>query len=405
MQVDILHYAAPPVVGGVESVIAHHALLMADAGHDVRILAGRGEQFDERIPFISIPKADSRHPEIQSIKADLDKGEVPNPFFDVVSDLEQTFAELLKATQVLIAHNVCSLHKNLALTAALKLLSQSHTSPRLILWHHDLAWRAPRYRSELYEGYPWDLLRSEWIGATQVVVSVFRQRELAELTGLPIQDIQVIPNGLDIRQFLKLEAQSIEFVKQLDLFNAAPFLLLPVRITPRKNIELALRILAALRREYPAASLVITGPLGPHNPANVSYYDKLLEIRSDLDLEGAAHFLAEYSDQFLPDSVIGDFYRLADALLMPSREEGFGIPILEAGLSGIPIFCADIPTLRELGLEDVGYFSLEDAPSDIARMIGQSLSQDQTFRLGLRVRKNYSWERVYQDHIAPLLTG
>ena len=94
---DILHYAAPPVVGGVESVIAQHARLMADAGHRVRILAGRGEQFDDRIPFIAIPKADSRHPEIEAIKARLDQGSVPPEFNDLVTRLADQLQELCSA--------------------------------------------------------------------------------------------------------------------------------------------------------------------------------------------------------------------------------------------------------------------------------------------------------------------
>ncbi len=43
MKIDLLHYSAPPIVGGVESVISHHARLMSKAGHPVRIIAGRGD--------------------------------------------------------------------------------------------------------------------------------------------------------------------------------------------------------------------------------------------------------------------------------------------------------------------------------------------------------------------------
>jgi glycosyltransferase involved in cell wall biosynthesis len=403
MQVDILHYASPPVVGGVESVIAHHARLMAEAGHRVRIIAGRGEPFDDRIEFVHLPKADSRHPDIQSVKVELDKGSIPNSFYDLVSELGDTFVSVLSNTQILIAHNVCSLNKNLPLTAALKRINESGSTPHFILWHHDLAWSTPRYRAELHEGYPWDLLRSDWEGATQVVVSELRQRELAELIGAPPERIRVVPNGIDTHQFLNLERQTIEFTKKLELLSAEPLLLLPVRITPRKNIELALSILASLRSEFPNAALVITGPLGPHNPDNVNYFNKLRAIRSDLNLEGAAHFLVEHTDKFLPDSIIADFYRLADALLLPSREEGFGLPILEAGLSGMTIFCTEIPPLRELGANDVRYFSPDGNAPEIARMIAQSLIQDPRFRLRVRVRNSYSWERIYQDHIAPML--
>lgn len=44
--VAILHYASPPVVGGVEITIAHHARELADLGYNVRVVSGSGESFD-----------------------------------------------------------------------------------------------------------------------------------------------------------------------------------------------------------------------------------------------------------------------------------------------------------------------------------------------------------------------
>ena len=55
MNIAILHYSVPPVVGGVESVIAHHARLMAADGHSVRLIAARGEALSEQIPLITVP--------------------------------------------------------------------------------------------------------------------------------------------------------------------------------------------------------------------------------------------------------------------------------------------------------------------------------------------------------------
>jgi glycosyltransferase involved in cell wall biosynthesis len=187
------------------------------------------------------------------------------------------------------------------------------------------------------------------------------------------------------------------------LLNAQPVLLLPVRITSRKNIELALQVMAELRKEAPQAKLIITGPLGPHNPANLIYFEKLKSLRNSLQLENAVHFLAEFTDEFLPDEVVSDFYRLADVLFLPSREEGFGIPILEAGLAGIPVVCADIPPLRDLGLSFVNYFSLEEAPETIASLILKNLSTSRLFEFRVRVRSHYAWRQIYQQQIQPLL--
>lgn len=403
MEIAILHYAAPPVVGGVESVIGHHARLLADGGHALRVLAGRGAQTDERVQFIRLPLVDSRHPDVLAAKAELDAGRLPPNFLLLVERIRDELSAALVGADRIIAHNVCSLHKNLALTAALRQLVEDGRAPRLILWHHDLAWTTPRYRRELHDGYPWDLLRTDWPEAVQVVISEARRDELAELLAVPLERVRVIPNGVDAARFLKLESHTQDLIGRLDLLSAAPLLLLPVRITARKNIELALRVLAPLRERLPHAALVVTGPLGPHNPANLHYFEKLLSLRSELGLQGAAHFLAELSAEYLPDEVIADFYRLADALLFPSKEEGFGIPVLEAGLAGIPAFCADIPPLRELGRDDVTYFAADANPGEIAARMAECFQTHATYRLRERVRSQYTWERIFQTRIAPLL--
>jgi mannosylglucosylglycerate synthase len=403
-KVTLLHYAAPPIVGGVESVLGHHARLMADAGHQVQIVAGRGEQTDPRIPFIQVPMADSRHPDVLAIKADLDAGRVPPTFANLVDSLTASLSEILDDVDVLFAHNVCSLNKNLALTAAMRNLV-AHNDLQIILWHHDLAWTTPRYRAELHDGYPWELLRQAWSGVKQVTISEMRQRELAELFQIDKDDIEVIPNGVDVADFHKLEKQTRQYVKQLELLHASPLLLLPVRITPRKNIELAIRVCANLIGNFPELKLVVTGPLGPHNPANITYFEKLIALREELSVVNSVVFLAELTAEYIPDDVIFDFYHLADALFMPSYEEGFGIPILEAGLANLPIFCSDIPPLRNLGGSYLTYFSPDDEPAKIANNIADHLSSNPVFLLRTNVRRKYTWEEIYRQQITPLLMG
>ncbi len=403
MKITLIHYAAPPVIGGVEAVMAQHARLMAEAGHQVCVVAGRGQQWDARIEFALLPEADSRHPQVLALKRELDAGRVPAALERFVEQLASELHKLTAEADCLIAHNVCSLNKNLALTAALYRLSKDGTRPHLILWHHDLAWTTPRYKAELHEGYPWELLKIDWPWAQQVVVSEQRREELARLLDVTEERIDVIPNGLDPAQFLKLEAETQCLVDDLRLLSADPLLLLPVRITPRKNIELALRVLAALRVDFPDARLVVTGPLGPHNPANTQYFERLLAIREELGLRGAAYFLAEVLDHSVPDPVIADLYRIADLLFLPSREEGFGIPILEAGLARIPIFAADIPVLRELGSDQIHYFSLDDAPAQVAGRIVETLHADRRYAMRKRVLKHYIWRKIYEERIAPLL--
>lgn len=403
MKIALLHYSSPPIVGGVESVMAHHARLMTKAGHEVTIFAGRGKVFDERIPVRVLPRLDSRHPEVIRVKGTLDAGKYTSDFDKLCDWIKTELLTGLQGFELLIVHNVACLHKNLALTAALNQIYQNPGFPRTILWHHDLSWTTPRYQREMHDGYPWNLLRSKWEGATHVTISELRRWELSDLLGIPPVSIRVIPNGVDLSTFFKLDPQTKLLMGYLKLDQADPLLLLPVRLTPRKNIELALRVLASVRIEFPRAMLLVTGPEGPHNPANAAYKETLLQLREELDLQGSAHFLAEVTTEIISDAVIADFFRLADALLFPSYEEGFGIPIIEAAFSSIPVFCADIPVLRELGGEDVSYFGTHAEPSSIAKQIGDRLKSEATSRLARRAKHGYTWDSIYSFHIAPLI--
>jgi glycosyltransferase involved in cell wall biosynthesis len=400
MKIALTHYSSPPVIGGVESVLARHALLMTEAGHAVRIIAGRGQPFDRRIHYLSIPQLASQHTTVLDVKRELDCGVVSTAFAGLTAEITRRLRTALEGVDLLIAHNVGGLHKNLAFTMALKAIS---TEVPLILWHHDLAWTSSRYQGELHAGDPWYLLRLAWPGVRQVTISAQRQAEIVQLQGIDSAEVAVIPNGIDTPRFLKLGEQAREIVSDFELAEAEPLLLLPVRITQRKNIELALRVVASLRAAYPGVMLVVTGPQGAHNPQNLSYFDSLRALRDELGLQDSVVFLAERWDASVSDETIADLCRVADALFLPSWEEGFGLPMLEAGLSGLPVFSSQIESLSELGKEDAFSFDPADEPEAIAKLIVTTLSSDAQYRFKVRVRKNFSWQSIYDKMIAPLI--
>ena len=122
--------------------------------------------------------------QVLAVQAETDAGHVSARFTELRDALLADLDAILAGYDVVLCHNVCSLNKNLALTAALRVLAERPGAPRLVLWHHDLAWSQPRYRPSLHAGYPWDLLRTAWPGVVQVTISEARRQELAALTGL-----------------------------------------------------------------------------------------------------------------------------------------------------------------------------------------------------------------------------
>jgi glycosyltransferase involved in cell wall biosynthesis len=70
--------------------------------------------------------------------------------------------------------------------------------------------------------------------------------------------------------------------------------------------------------------------------------------------------------------LLEDLYAAAGALALPTRFEGFGLPLLEAMARGVPVVCSDLPVLREIGADQVLYVD-PDRPADFARAIERAL--------------------------------
>src|SRR5262249_19604000 len=66
-------------------------------------------------------------------------------------------------------------------------------------------------------------------------------------------------------------------------------------------------------------------------------------------------------------------YQRANALIMSSVVEGFGLPIVEAFQRGLPVLCSDIPVFREIADSDAWFFGLEDS-AQLVRVIRQFIA-------------------------------
>lgn len=415
----MLHYTCPPVVGGVEAVMAAHARLFASAGYEVTVIAGRGpapQPEPPKIHTVIVPLIDSKNEELLAINQQLDAGEVPERFEPFAEAIYRRLKDQLKGFEACIVHNAFTLHKNLPLTAALFRLAADLPEVRFISWCHDLAWTNPLYAPVLYNGKPWDLLRTVAPGVTYVAISPQRQGEILETfqPKLAVEAVPVIPNGVAFADFLKLGQETLAVLAAAELDRAiqekALLLLLPARITRRKNIELAVRVAAALKKRGQPVRMIVTGPPGPHNPKNDVYVRELLALREELGVEQEVVFLMErWQDEqgrprTISDEVIADLYRVGDALFFPSSQEGFGIPLLEAGLARIPAFCSRLNPFVEIAGELPYYFDPESAPESVAGLILEKLAANDQYRLRRVVLENYTWESIFEQQLKPLVS-
>jgi len=134
-KIALLHYSCPPVVGGVEEIVKHQASLFYLKGHDVKIIAGKGDQYTRDFPISIDPIFSSLNPNVDEALSELKKGKRDR--FDYLVDvIYKDLKEEVKPFDFLIAHNVMTMPYNLPLTYAIKKLSIGHRVS-VISWNHD----------------------------------------------------------------------------------------------------------------------------------------------------------------------------------------------------------------------------------------------------------------------------
>lgn len=412
LKTAILHYAAPPVVGGVEAVILAHARQMVKAGWQVSVIAGAGNTsaFPAGCEFIPVPEMDTRYPEILKFSSVLETGAVPSEFEPLKDRLMERLQPILSSYDRIIVHNIFTKHFNLPLTAALHQLTKTGKTRGMVAWCHDLSWSSPTSRSKVFDGYPWDLLRTSLPGVTYVAVSRQRQQETAETFGLPLDQVQVIYNGVDPVLVQGISSDTYSLAERLGLTDADLILLMPVRVTRAKNIEYAMRVLAALKKSGVQPRLVVTGPPDPHDAAGGGYFEELRTLRQKMNLERELRFVYESGPNSgepyqVDERTVYELLRLSDVMFMPSHHEGFGMPVLEAGLAGVPVMTTDVPAAAEIARSQVYVFSLNTPPDVLASQLAARLEEIKQSQLRRRLRKEFTWDAIFDRQIRPLLEG
>ncbi len=410
-KIGILHYSSPPTVGGVEMVIHEHTKQFVAHGYPISVISGRGSisALPAGVNYVHLARIDSQDPFVKSISADLNLGIVPETFSQATHQIYEELIPVVTEIDTLIVHNVFTKHFNLPLTAALtRLVEESHIG-NCIAWCHDFTWTSPNSRTKVHEGYPWELLKHQQTQITYVVVSKERQQTLAALFQCPDEVIHVVYNGVNPIEILGLSPESIQLSQRLQLFNADLLLLMPVRITQAKNIEYAMQVIHELKKYVADPRMIITGPPDPHDPNNMAYYDDLLALRTSYNLERNVHFIyssrMDLGESYLISStVVGDLYRISDLMFMPSHREGFGMPILEAGLAGLHVMSTAVPASIEIGLEGVEIFNADAPAETTAELIIDWAEENHEFQFKQKIRQRFTWEIIFKKDIVPLLS-
>jgi glycosyltransferase involved in cell wall biosynthesis len=246
---------------------------------------------------------------------------------------------------------------------------------------HDILFEShPKYFDRLF------VLRSRLMvprsvrrSAEVFTVSDFSRRQICETYGIKNDKVHAILNGVDtLRFFPGKEGRNV--VDDLGLTPGQYFLTVG-RLEPRKNHANLLRAWARLNEPRPRLAIVGQRHFG---------YNEALALVSSLHLEQSVVVLENVSDEQLPA-----IFRHAKAFVYCSMAEGFGMPVLEAMASGVPVISSATTALAEVCSEAallVDPKNIDDISNAIRKLDDDlDMRQDLTHR-GLDRVKGFTWE-------------
>lgn len=403
LRIALLHYSCPPVVGGVEEIVKQHAAILHRLGEEVQVWAGMGKVYSREIRVRLDPRLGSRDGRIREANGRSAAGD-HRLTRKLTGEILTLLRQWSQDVDVLLAHNVLHMPFNLPLTLALRRLAAENTTPRVVSWAHDSPYFESRPPRHLLS-HPWSALRQFHPQMRYVTISYSRKSLFEEHVG----DFgwTVVHNGIDPEGFFYFHPVTVRLAEDLRLFDRDLVVVQLARVTPRKNQELAIRIVHGLKSLGHDVLFILTGAYDPHFPEAAAYHQRMRALIDRLDLGGNVAILAEHTfengERLVLDRVlIRDLYLVADLLLMTSTDEGFGLPLLEAGMVKLPIACTSIPIFRELGA-GVCFIEPEDPPLFSAGRIMEYLALTGPHQMYRQVMRNYLWKAVCERELLPFL--
>ena len=219
--------------------------------------------------------------------------------------------------------------------------------------------------------------------------------------GVPRENIVVVPNGVDPDAWR--ETTTDESILDRHGLRDGRFVLAVGHRESRKNLSVVVRAFASLVVDMPDLRLLLVGRSGRRG-------DDVDHLVRELRLDDAVVRATDITDRELPA-----VYRAAALFVMPSRLEGFGMPILEAMAAGIPVACSDIPVFREVaGAAAVFVDPTAEAAwtSTMRRLLTDDDEVDRLVRAGIENAARFSWDeaarrlvRLYDDLSSTRVVG
>lgn len=386
------HYRVSPEKGSVAKVIYNLAITQAELGHDVTVLerqwSGLPQQENQDgVQFTRFPL---------SIGSDIEGEEIPykqikSPI-GILTLLSDRFELALKLRRHFKQTDYDIVHFHLPFTSNILVHIHPEIRSKLIYTAHAGEIRFGLQEedriSSLLALFSPDLHLMRRAAKSSVLNQTLEKK-------LPIDNLEIIPNGVDIEEYSSSPPDSIDFESDIEIER--PFVLFVGTITPRKGPDILLDAISILEERNVADEFDFV--LAGNKEIKEDFSNQLINRA-----ENSSYDI--YFPGFVSIEELKALYANCDLFVLPSREEGWGMVTTEAMAAETPIVASRVSGIPEQVIDGQnGYLVPPDAPKPLANKL-QSLTEDYKKRkkMGERSRElaiqKFSWRSVAEQYLS-----
>jgi glycosyltransferase involved in cell wall biosynthesis len=375
------------VVGGAERVLYEQTTRLAARGHHVHILT-------RRLPSHLSDEAVIRN--VREWRYRVNRGSAVSFFTSTLINGKKLFDEINRIHQF----DCINFHQPFSAFAVLR--SDSSRPTRKVYTCLSFAFEEYASRNAIPRSvhkriaHALHIASRRWIEKKAlresdriVALSRFTCDKLLDVYGYPIEDVKMIPAGVDLVRFHPvMDKKAVR--ERLRLPQEKGILLTVRNLEPRMGLENLIHAMQDIVKSVPDIILIIggTGPLK----------EDLVMMSRRLNLDHHVHFTG-----FIPEEDLPEYYQAADIFVLPTVElEGFGLVTVEALASGTPVLGTPVGGTQEiLGRFDSRFLFQDTRHESISRLIiamcHDYRNQPDQWQVDSRrcrqfTEKYYSWE-------------
>jgi glycosyltransferase involved in cell wall biosynthesis len=267
-----------------------------------------------------------------------------------------------------------------------KAISVLKKSPAIYTWHE--VWDDYWYEYMGKAGFFGKVIEKavSKISDKNIAVSDWTKKRL-ETLGVPEEKITVIPNGIDLKWISEIESEG--GLTSVGLDGKIYDIIFAGRLIKEKNVDVLLKAVALLKVDFPDIRCCIVGD-GPEKAALVELA-KNMEVCRNVEFAGFQEYRA----------LIGKI-KASKVLVLPSSREGFGMVVIEAFASGVPVVTVRERYNAAQGLVDDGVdgFVVELGDKEIAKKIETIIKEEASHKrfssMSLHKAAGYNWDGIVE---------